>query len=82
MCTHSGINTALDTITIFDLSEFANLAEFVVFGLGDRIHPEVIIITSDSRYYCIIFVPVTFSKLYKSAAHASKFEHEFETRIA
>ena len=66
--------SALDTITRFDLSEFANLAEFCLFGLGDRIHPEVITITSDSPYYCIIFVPVIILNLCKPAAHACNDE--------
>jgi len=34
---------ALRTIPRLDLSEFANLAEFVVFSLGDQIHPKEII---------------------------------------
>ena len=29
-------------MTTLNLSEFANLAEFGVFGVGDRIHPGVI----------------------------------------
>jgi hypothetical protein len=33
---------ALCTISRFDQSEFANLAKFGVFSLGDRIHPGVI----------------------------------------
>ena len=33
----------LRTIPRLDLSEFANLAEFVVFSLGDQIHPKEII---------------------------------------
>ena len=33
----------LRTIPRLDLSEFANLAEFVVFSLGDQIHPGEII---------------------------------------
>jgi hypothetical protein len=37
------IEIALRTIPRLDLSEFANLAEFVVFSLGDRIHPGEII---------------------------------------
>jgi hypothetical protein len=35
----SGEGLPLRTIPRLDLSEFANLAEFVVFSLGDQIHP-------------------------------------------
>ena len=37
------VGAALRTIPRLDLSEFANLAEFVVFSLGDQIHPKEII---------------------------------------
>jgi hypothetical protein len=37
-CRHTDCAWTLCTISRFDLSEFANLAEFVVFSLGDRIH--------------------------------------------
>jgi hypothetical protein len=40
---HMHRQRALRTIPRFDLSEFANLAEFVVFSLGDQIHPKEII---------------------------------------
>jgi len=38
---HGGV--PVRTIPRLDLSEFANLAEFVVFSLGDQIHPGEII---------------------------------------
>jgi hypothetical protein len=50
---HHAREEAQRTIPRFDLSEFVNLAEFGVFGLGDRVHPGVIIITSENQNYCI-----------------------------
>ena len=61
-------------MTSLNLSEFANLAEFGVFGVGDRIHPGVIIITSENKYYWIIFVPVIILDIFQSAAHACNDE--------
>ena len=60
----------LCTIPRFDLSKFANRAEFSVFGLGDWIHPGVIIFTSKNQNYCIIFVHVIILEICRSAALA------------